>query len=100
MDNIKQLSAPFPAEKVSFRIGARTKNKDKCIGLAYLDARDVMERLDSVCGVENWQCTYPHANGKTSCRIGIKINNEWIWKENGSGDTQVEAEKRRFFRRV
>ena len=84
------LSDPFPAESIHWRCGARTKDKSKAIPLAYLDARDVMQRLDEVCGPENWQCRYPF---KGCCEIGIKHGDEWVWKSNGAGETQVEAEK-------
>jgi hypothetical protein len=94
--DFNKLKAPFPPELISWRVGATSGDKSKAIALAYIDARDVMERLDEVCGPENWQNKYPHANGKTSCAIGIKINNEWVWKENGAGDSQVEAEKGAF----
>ena len=87
------LRAPFPAERISWRIGSTTQDKAKGIALAYIDARDVMERLDEVCGPERWQCDYPHAGAKTVCRIGIRVGEEWIWKSNGAGDTDVEAEK-------
>ena len=30
------------------------------------------------------------------CRIGIKIDNEWVWRSNGAGETQVEGEKGKF----
>ena len=95
--NIADLKKPFPVDKVSFRIGSRTQDKSKGIGLAYIDARDVMERLDEVCGPHYWQALYPHANGKTSCKIGIKIpagngeEAEWVWKENRAGDRDWET---------
>jgi hypothetical protein len=88
-----RLAEPFPADAVSWRVGSTTQDKAKGMALAYLDARDVMERLDYVCGPAGWQCDYPHANGKTVCRIGIKAGEEWIWKADGAGDTDVEAEK-------
>lgn len=91
--NIKKLKEPFPIERISWRVGATNKEKTSGIALAYIDARDVMERLDEVCGPENWQVKYSHANSKTIAEIGIKIDGEWIWKANGAGDTQVEAEK-------
>lgn len=87
------LKAPFDPSLVSWRVGSMNKEKTKGMALAYIDARDVMERLDEVVGPENWQCRYPHANGKTVCAIGIKINAEWIWKEDGAGDSDIEAEK-------
>lgn len=92
--DIKKLSEPFSPDKIHWRVGATSGEKG--IALAFLDARDVMERLDEVCGPENWQCDYPHANGKTCCRIGIKIGDEWVWKSNGAGDTDIEGEKGAF----
>ena len=88
-----KLLRPFPVEKVKWRVGATTKDKSKGIALAYIDARDVMQRLDEVCGIEHWQCRYPFAG---CCEIGIQIDGEWIWKANGAGETNVEGEKGQF----
>ena len=63
------------------------------MALAFIDARDVMERLDDVLSPAGWQCRYSHANGKTVCDIGVKAHGEWIWKADGAGDSDVEAEK-------
>lgn len=52
-----------------------------------------MERLDEVCGPENWQCKYTHAGQKTVCDIGICTDNGWVWKADGAGDSDIEAEK-------
>lgn len=90
---LQALSKEFPKKDVHWRAQALTRDGTKALALAYIDARDVMERLDQVCGMENWQRRYSHANGKTVCEIGIRINNEWIWKADGAGDTDVEAEK-------
>jgi len=99
MDLIK-LRQPFDPAKISWRVGSTTKDKAKGMALAYLDARDVQDRLDEVCGPENWQNRYPHANGKTVCEIGIRVGwnaegnaGEWIWKADGAGDSDIEAEK-------
>lgn len=89
--HLNALKNPFPPDRISWRIGATANGKG--IALAYIDARDVMQRLDEVCGPENWQCEYPHASQKTVCRIGIRIGDEWIWKSNGAGDTDYESEK-------
>lgn len=93
MIDFHKLAAPFPADRVSWRIGSTSGDKSKGLALAYIDARDVMERLDEVCGPAGWQRRYPHANGKTVCEIGLKIGDEWIWKADGAGNTDVEAEK-------
>jgi len=77
---IGKLKAPFPDGVVKTRPGASG------IKLLYIDARDVMNRLDEVVGADQWQCRYPH---RGCCEIGILSNNEWIW----SGETQFEKEK-------
>jgi len=90
------LSECFPPYRIRWRVGARTKDKSKGMGLAYLDARDVTDRLDNVCGPANWQDRYTHAGQKTCCEIGIRINGEWIWKSDGAGDTDIEGNKGAF----
>lgn len=92
-EDVKLLFAEFPREAISWRAQSVTKDGTKAMALAYIDARDVMDRLDSVCGAEGWQCDYPHAAEKTVCRIGIKIDGEWVWKSNGAGNSDIEAEK-------
>lgn len=90
----KGLLRPFPESRVSWRVGATNADKTKGIALAYIDARDVMDRLDAVCGVSGWQNKYSlSADGLLICDIAIKMNGEWVWKANGAGATDVEADK-------
>jgi hypothetical protein len=93
MIDFEKLKAPFPPESISWRVGSTNGEKTKGLALAYVDARDVMERLDTICGPAGWQCKYSHANGKTVCDILIKCGDEWISKADGAGDSDVEAEK-------
>lgn len=94
MMDLKNLASEFPREAVHWRAQTLTRNGDKALALAYLDARDVMDRLDSVCGPENWQSRYTETpRGRVLCEIGIRIGDEWIWKSDGAGDTAVEGEK-------
>lgn len=90
---LEQLSAPFPQDAISWRAQNVTKDGTKALALAYIDARDVMNRLDEVVGAERWQCRYTFAGAITICEIGIKVGDEWVWKSNGAGNTDVEAEK-------
>ena len=91
---LKDLAAEFPREAVHWRAQTVTKDGTKALALAYLDARDVMDRLDEVCGPENWQSRYVETpKGRVLCEIGIKVGDEWIWKSDGAGDTAVEGEK-------
>lgn len=92
MDIFEQLKRPFPASRVHWRVGR--KSNQRAMVLAYIDARDVMQRLDDVMGPGEWQAEYlPPTNGIVICRMGLNINGEWIWKANGAGETQVEGEK-------
>lgn len=94
MIDFAALSAPFSPDAVSWRVGSMTKDKTKAKALAYIDARDVMQRLDAVCGPAGWQAEYtPMPNGTTCCRLGLQIGTEWIWKANGAGATDVEGDK-------
>jgi hypothetical protein len=95
-DILERLSAPFPPEVVSWRVGSTTKDKARGMALAYIDARDVQDRLNAVCGVY-WQVRPTWSvNGKLACEIGVKIGDEWIWRGDGAGDTDVEADKGAF----
>lgn len=104
--NLEELKTPFSPTLISWRIGATNADKSKGIALGYLNARDVMERLDEVCGPENWQAEYPFIG---CCRIGLNVGSsmvmdgsgtvthafppQWIWKANGAGQSDIEAEK-------
>lgn len=92
-DIFDELKAEFPRQAISWRAQSMKADGTAAMALAYIDARDVMNRLDDVCGPAGWQCRYPHANGKTVCEIGIRVGEEWIWKADGAGDSDIEAEK-------
>lgn len=100
--NLAKLSEPFPSDAVHWRVQGQPYPRDGknfAMALPYLDARDVMDKLDEVCGPENWQSEYTEtAKGRIICRIGLNIYNgtstpNWIWKSDGAGDTAVEGEK-------
>jgi Rad52/22 family double-strand break repair protein len=94
MIDLAKLSAPFPPSAISWRVGATNTDKTKGLALAYIDARDVMNRLDEVCGAANWQDEYTEtATGRVMCRIGIRCEDGWVWKGDGAGDSDVEAAK-------
>lgn len=95
------LAAPFPPEKVSWRVGSTTrkayeaKRTDKRRGkpLCYIDARDVMDRFDAVMGA-HWQTdSIPMHNASVCCRIGLLIEGDWLWRCDGAGATEVEGAK-------
>lgn len=51
--------------------------------LAYIDARDVANRLDAVVGPENWQDSFEIVEASThviKAGLALKIDDAWIWK--------------------
>ena len=70
------LAEPFASDAIHWRVGSTTSDNKRGMALAYVDARDVMNRLDQVCG-------------RVVCCISIHNQT----RSDGAGDTQVEAEK-------
>lgn len=96
-EDLHKLAAVFPKEDVHWRAQTVTRDGKKALALAYIDARDVMERLDTVCGVNGWQSKHYDAGaGRLGCHIGVLVESEWIWKSDGAGATDVEADKGAF----
>lgn len=93
IEEVKMLFAEFPRDAISWRAQSLTRDGDKAMALAYIDARDVMDRLDSVLGADSWQDRYEFSGARTICYISVKIGDEWVTKADGAGDTAVEAEK-------
>lgn len=90
---IDRLSAPFKPEDIHWRAQHVSAN-GSALALAYLDARDVMDRLDAVCGPANWSTYYDEtATGRVLCKLSIRVEDEWITKTDGAGNTAVEGEK-------
>lgn len=94
MKNIlTELSKPLDIADVDFRIQSINKGGYATI-LAYKDARVDMNRLDDVCGVY-WQDKYELIDGQLFCSVGIKIDNEWIWRQDVGTESMTEQTKGR-----
>jgi len=91
--DIKALTLPWSRDEVRWRAGSYNSDKTKALPLAYVDARSVMDRLDNIVGAANWQDRYEFHGSRIICYLSIKINDEWITKADGAGDSNVEAEK-------
>lgn len=99
-DMFDALCEPFSTDEIEWRVGPTNKSRNggdaatKGVALAYIDARTVMDRLDSVCGMDGWQCNYTAGvNGSIVCNIGVRMAGNWVWKADGAGATDMEAEK-------
>lgn len=88
--NLNDLKNKMPYQ---WRVQSYSKNKASCSCVAYIDARDVMNRLDEVVGEGNWQDDYRVINDQLFAGIGIKINGEWVWKWDTGTESQTEKEK-------
>ena len=95
--NLVDLSKPFPAEDIEWRVQSSGNKKSGEIWakvLAYVTNRAIMDRLDDVCGPENWQNKFETApNGGVLCGISIRCEHGWVTKWDGSDNTDIEAVK-------
>lgn len=90
---LKQLKQPFDPKFVKWRVGATSADKLKGIALAYIDSREVMKRLDDVCGLGGWQAKYLPIQDGFVCELSLLIDNQWVTKSNAAGNTAVEPVK-------
>lgn len=110
MGDLTKLSDPFPPEDIEWFIGATTQDKSKGLAIPFITNRAVMERLDSVCGIDGWRNEYKTlgereiydrnnqvSGKKTSQLCGISIwseaRGEWITKWDGAEESDIEAIK-------
>lgn len=85
--DLSKLKEPFRAEDIEWRIqqSGETNGRIWAKVLAYVTARAIENRLDEVCGPENWKNEFRKEgeNGEYLCGISIKIDGEWITKWDG-----------------
>ena len=99
--DLRRLADPFPAGDLEWRIQSCGKKGDRiwALVLAYVDNRAIMDRLDEVCGPENWKNEFrPGPDGGIVCGLSIRIVREggvaeWVTKWDGAENTDVAAVK-------
>ena len=76
-------------------VEARVQSADEngFVLLIYKNARCDMNILDETVGAENWQREHYEVKGNLFCRVGIRYNNEWIWKADCGTESYTEKEK-------
>lgn len=90
------LSQPFDPSTIKWRLGQTFQRNGEWRGtaLAYIDARHVMDRLDQVVGPHGWQTTIDEKpSGRVLCSMGVKYGDEWVFKTDGAGNTDIEGDK-------
>lgn len=100
MMDLKKLKDVFPEDDIEWRIGrcGVTNGKVWATCLAYISARAVQDRLDEVCGAENWRVVYAAFEGKdlksgVIAEIFVNRCGVWIGKQDGADQTDTEPFK-------
>jgi len=93
--DLQKLKEKFQPSDIEWRIGrAGYTRSGKYYGtvLAYITNRAIMNRLDDVCGPENWRNEFREWNVGNRhgvlCGLSIKINGEWVTKWDGAENTE------------
>src|SRR5262245_19673465 len=83
----RALAAPFDGSEVKFK--PQTVKANRALALAYVDVRAIMDRLDNVLGVENWQDRYRLLpDNSVICRLRLRIGGQWIAKSDVGGPSE------------
>lgn len=92
LDAVAQaLAAPFDAAEVKFK--PKSVSGNRALAIPYVDARVVMDRLDDVLGVLNWQDSYHVlADGNVVCTLRVRIGGEWVTKTDVGGQSEQPDE--------
>ncbi|AWM38547.1 hypothetical protein C1280_17215 [Gemmata obscuriglobus] len=73
------LADPFEPRDVKFK--PQMVKNNRCLAMAYVDARLIQDRLDDVLGVEHWEDVYEILpDGSVMCKLRCKIGDNWITK--------------------
>ena len=95
--DLSKLKDFFEPNDIEWRLQQCGKTKEGKIwgmALAYVTNRAIMNRLDEVCGPENWKNEFKAApDGGILCGISIKVGDEWVTKWDGAENTDIEAVK-------
>ena len=93
------LAKPFAPEDLEWRLQNTIEETMRGMAVPYVTNRAIQNRLDEVCGPENWYNEFKpwHSNGKKDAQLcGIAIYFEgkgFITKWDGAGDSDIEPIK-------
>lgn len=88
--NLNDLKADMP-----YKWKVQTASQYGCQCVAYVDSRQVQDKLDNVVGPANWQDKYYTIDGQLYCSIGIydADKKDWVWKTDCGTESMTEKEK-------
>lgn len=95
--NLNRLTEPFSDSELEWKpqsVGIKNGQPWAMI-LCYVQARAIQTRLDEVFGPMNWRDEYRFEKNGVICRLSVycKDKKEWITKENGHPETDIESFK-------
>lgn len=86
-----RLGALFDPNDIKWK--PQSVKGNRAMAIAYIDARLVMDRLDDVVGAGGWQDIYDLLpGGEVVCTLGVKLNGEWITKQDVGGQSEQPDE--------
>jgi len=90
---MKELRTPFSEDELEYKVGATNPEKAMGLALCYVKARAIQNRLDHSVGFINWKTSYREVQGGFLCCLSLRIDGEWIQKEDGAQNTDYESVK-------
>lgn len=99
-DDWHKLAEPFQVGLVQWRVEALSKDKHQALVVPYVDVAAVLERLDTVVGIEGWQDQYEVISSETKpiavkCRLSIlEISKEDVGEGQGFKAAFADALRR------
>jgi len=97
--HLAALARPFDPNDLVWKPVAASKDRSSARVVPYVTNRAIMDRLDQVCGPENWRNEYcPGPNGGLLCGLSLRIEREdgsaeWITKWDGAENTDIQPVK-------
>lgn len=79
------LAAPFDPADVKWK--PQQISGSRCMAIAYITARAVMDRLDDVVGPGEWQTSYRVVGDGVTCVLSLRIDGEWVSHEDIGGES-------------
>jgi len=91
--SLEALKEPFDNVKWRIQSGNKTSGKGVCV--AYIDSRQVMDRLDHVVGSMNWKDEYFSIGNKWICGLSIwdDEKTQWVTKYDTGDESKTEGNK-------
>lgn len=80
-------------DDIEVRVGSIARSGNSLTLLLYKDARVDMRLLDETVGADNWQCKYYRLGESLFCSVGLRIGDEWVWKDDCGSESNMEAKK-------